>query len=119
MPDAVFGVIVTGNIVIDTSEVPTELQPEASTIPKAARAPRVQRAEQQAPAQVGSTPAAAAPATPNIPSVPTTLTPPPPAAPTSSAPVGVNVTIDMSKWEAKDVLSVLNVLGYGEKSSSE
>ncbi len=108
-----------GNIAIDTSEVPDELEPEASTTTRAPRAPKAPKPEQQAPAQPGDAPAAEVPATPNTPPAPTTITPPPPANPAPNAPVGVNVTIDMSKWEAKDVLSVLNVLGYGDKPSGE
>lgn len=107
-----------GNITIDPSEAPDELEPEVSTSPRAPRAPKAPKPEQQAPVQTGGAPAAEVPATPNTPPAPTTLTPPP-ANPAPNASVGVNVTIDMSKWEAKDVLSVLNVLGYGDKPSGD
>ena len=99
-----------GNIRIDVSEAPDELEPESSTTPKAPRAPK-----------------ASGVATPPLPTPPKTPVdsvaqsglnaPPPPAHAQGSSPlVGVNVTIDMSKWQAEDVLSVLKVLGYGVSS---
>jgi hypothetical protein len=98
-----------GNIQIDSSEVPDELEPETSTMPKAPKAPKLAGETASTP------PATVTPPQPVAPSVGQTTfdAPPPPAA---GAAVGVNVTIDMSKWQADDVLSVLKVLGYGDSS---
>jgi len=114
-----------GNISIDASEAPEELEPETSTIP---RAPRKAKTPKDS---AGATAAESAPESTTLAEVPRVIppvTPPPvatfdapsPATPAPAAtPVGVNVTIDMSKWNADDVLSVLKVLGYGDKPDGD
>jgi hypothetical protein len=104
-----------GNIQIDPSEVPDELEPEASTMPKAPKPTKPAGEAGAVPAAITvTTPAPVAPVAPGVGQT-TFNAPPPPAAGTPAA-VGVNVTIDMSKWQADDVLSVLKVLGYGDSS---
>lgn len=96
-----------GNIQIDTSEVPSELQPETSTMAKPAKTTKSTKTTAE------TTPSELVPHTPENEQTNFNAPPPRNAAGGSAAPVGVNVTIDMSKWQADDVLSVLKVLGYG------
>lgn len=94
-----------GNIQIDATEVPAQLEPETSSTPKAAKTAKSGGVATAVPA----TPAPADPAAGS----PTTFHSLPSAARSGSVqPVGVSVTIDMSKWEANDVLRVLDALGY-------
>lgn len=110
-----------GNIKIDTSEVPAELEPQTSTASPSPKAPKAARPDPDAvlmPRTPAASPSGTGDESQNHSGA---ILAAPPARLVSGAttPVEVAVTIDMSKWDVADVLSVLNVLGYGDEPSGE
>ena len=97
-----------GSIKIDETEVPEIPEPEKSTLPKPPKPTVAPKAGTLHTSKV-------APARQDSPPLTNFVAPRPPGS-DASTPVDVTVNIDMSKWEAKDVLSVLKVLGYGDSS---